>query len=69
MWNRQSLVAASLKRIRPVDCAAMLRHCARIDRVSKGQGVGNAWDELLQLVLTLSGKPLFPGATRLEQAS
>lgn len=30
-----------------------------IDKVIKGQATGNAWDELLQLVLKLCGTPLF----------
>jgi DNA polymerase-3 subunit delta len=47
----------------------MLRHCARIDRICKGQAPGSAWDELLQLVLQLSGTDLLAATNRMEQVS
>jgi hypothetical protein len=47
----------------------MLRQCAAIDRVCKGQAAGNAWDELIQLTLELAGNNTLPRATRMEQVS
>jgi len=63
VWaNRKTLVGAALKRLKPAQCNAMLQQCASIDRISKGRGAGNAWDELLQLTCTLAGKPLLSAA-------
>lgn len=63
VWNtRKSLVGGALQRLRPVQCATMLRDCARIDRVSKGQAGGSAWDELVQLTLVLAGSPVLTAA-------
>ena len=57
VWaNRKTAVGTALKRLKPVECNAMLRHCASIDRISKGRGAGNAWDELLQLTCRLAGQ-------------
>jgi DNA polymerase-3 subunit delta len=59
VWpSRQAVVAAALKRHQPAVWQALLSHCARIDRVIKGQLQGNAWDELIQLSLQLAGSPL-----------
>lgn len=55
---RKSLVGGALKRLRTASCHEMLQHCALIDRVSKGQAGGKAWDELLQLTLQLAGTPV-----------
>ena len=67
--TRKSMVAAALQRLPVTHCRALLRHCARIDRVSKGQAAGNAWDELLQLTLTLAGNQALPDSARMEQVS
>ena len=67
--RKKQLTGAAAKRLRPADCGAMLQQCARIDRVCKGQATGSPWDELLQLVLKLSGKDLFPDAAGIEQVS
>ena len=57
VWaNRKTAVGTALKRLKPAECNAMLRHCASIDRISKGRGAGNAWDELLQLTCRLAGQ-------------
>mgnify|MGYP001813364430 FL=1 len=66
---RKAVVTAALQRLSPARCGMMLRHCARIDRISKGRGAGNVQDELLQLVLTLAGKQALPDSERLEQVS
>jgi len=63
VWpGRKTLVGTALKRLRPAQCNAMLRRCAEIDRISKGRGAGNAWDELLQLICELAGKPVLSAA-------
>ena len=64
---RKALVGGALQRLPVAQCNAMLRQCAAIDRVCKGQAAGNAWDELLQLTLELAGNNTLPRATRLEQ--
>jgi DNA polymerase-3 subunit delta len=59
VWqSRQAVVGAALRRHRPAVWQDLLSHCARIDRVIKGQFQGNAWDELIQLSLQLAGLPL-----------
>jgi DNA polymerase III subunit delta len=59
VWaNRKGLIGAALKRLTAARCRVLLRDCARLDRVCKGQAAGNAWDELLQLILQLAGKPV-----------
>ena len=67
--ERKSLVAAALQRLSVTQCNALLRHCARVDRISKGQGAGSAWDELLQLTLKLAGNQALPDTARMEQVS
>jgi DNA polymerase-3 subunit delta len=67
--TRKSMVAAALQRLPVARCNALLQHCARIDRISKGQAAGNAWDELLQLTLTLAGTQTLPDSARMGQVS
>ena len=67
--ERKSMVAAALQRLSVTQCNTLLRHCARVDRVSKGQAAGNAWDELLQLTLNLAGNQALPDTARIEQVS
>ena len=59
VWkNRQSLLHRAARRFDADQWARLLRHCARVDRVAKGIGEGNAWEELLQLALSLAGQPV-----------
>lgn len=59
VWkNRQSMLHRAVRRLDADGWAGLLRHCARIDRIAKGIGEGNVWDELLQLTLALAGQPL-----------
>lgn len=59
VWrSRQPLIGKALRRYRLPAWQALLRKCAEIDRIVKGQAPGNAWDELLQLCLGLSGARL-----------
>ena len=56
VWaNRKPQFTRVLKRLSSSDCHALLRQCATIDKVIKGQAAGNDWDELLQLTLQLGG--------------
>ncbi|MGB5439048.1 MAG: DNA polymerase III subunit delta [Gammaproteobacteria bacterium] len=69
VWQaRKNIVGAALKRLSADDCKAMIRQCARIDRLCKGRATGNVWDELLQLTLRLAGKDILPGPAVMEQA-
>ncbi|MGB5179346.1 MAG: DNA polymerase III subunit delta [Gammaproteobacteria bacterium] len=67
--SRKPLLAAVLQRLPATQCNTLLQHCARIDRVSKGQAAGSAWDELLQLTLTLAGNQAVPDTARIGQVS
>jgi DNA polymerase-3 subunit delta len=56
VWDkRKPLVSAVLQRIRGRQWWSLLQQCAQLDRVIKGRAAGNAWDELLQLTLSLAG--------------
>jgi DNA polymerase-3 subunit delta len=56
VWDkRKPLVSAALQRIRGRQWWQLMQRCARIDRVIKGRAAGSAWDELLQLTLSLAG--------------
>lgn len=56
VWEkRQPLIERALKRHSPAQCWALLRLCARVDRVTKGRAAGNVWDELLQLSVMMAG--------------
>ena len=69
VWQaRKNIVGAALKRLSADECKAMIRQCARIDRVCKGRAAGNEWDELLQLTLKLAGKNVLPDTPAMEQA-
>ncbi len=52
VWGpRQSLFKRALQRIDSAQANAALLHAARIDRMIKGAGSGDAWDEFLRLGL------------------
>jgi DNA polymerase-3 subunit delta len=56
VWaNRRPHFTRALERLTSSDCHALLRQCAAVDRVIKGQAAGNQWDEMLQLTLQLAG--------------
>ena len=56
VWDkRKPLVSAALQRIRGRQWWHLLQRCAQLDRVIKGRAAGSAWDELLQLALSLAG--------------
>jgi DNA polymerase-3 subunit delta len=67
VWqSRSTAFSRALQRVSGADCNRMLRRCALIDRVIKGQAAGNAWDELLQLILWLAGVDALPAAPSRE---
>jgi DNA polymerase-3 subunit delta len=51
--GRQRLLARAAKRCAPEAVRKALWQCAQIDRLAKGLGKGDVWDELLQLGLVL----------------
>jgi len=60
VWDkRQAPVRAGLARHPRGRWLQMARRAGRIDRIAKGVLPGNAWDELLQLVLLMTGVQLF----------
>ena len=56
IWGepRQTLVGRAAQRLKSAALLQALRHAALVDRIAKGVGRGDAWDELLQLGLRLS---------------
>ncbi len=61
VWSsRKQLVGSALRRLSASECQAMLCHAAEIDRINKGVSRDrDPWRELQQLVLALSGQPLW----------
>ncbi len=59
IWGdaHQALVARAAKRLTPAALAATLAHAARCDRIAKGVGDGDIWDELTLLGLRLGEAP------------
>jgi DNA polymerase-3 subunit delta len=67
VWqSRQAPVGAALKRLPLATCRRLLRQCASVERLCKGQAAGNAWDELLQLTMQLAGSPVLSRAAQAE---
>lgn len=61
VWDhRKPLLRKSLARLRGGPLGDLLQRALVIDRMVKGDVQGNAWDELLELALTLAGRPLLP---------
>ncbi len=59
VWEkRKPQVGAALRRIRGRRWWRLLQQCAQLDRIIKGRAAGSAWDELLQLTLSLAGQPV-----------
>lgn len=55
VWGaRQGLVKRALQRVSAQAMGAALRHAARIDRLVKGIGKGDVWEEFLRLGLRLA---------------
>jgi DNA polymerase-3 subunit delta len=65
VWEkRQPLLEQALKRHSLAQWWALLRLCARVDRVTKGRAAGNVWDDLLQLSVMTAGVRLEGPALR-----
>ncbi|MEE8342843.1 MAG: DNA polymerase III subunit delta [Gammaproteobacteria bacterium] len=59
VWDsRKAAVGRALERYPLRIWRTLLGRCSGIDRIAKGQANGNAWDELLQLVLFMAGAKL-----------
>ena len=57
VWDkRKPLLERAVKRHGAPRWRALIRHCARIDRMVKGMEQGSAWDELVQLALAMAGR-------------
>jgi DNA polymerase-3 subunit delta len=54
VWGaRQALFKSALKRLDGIRANAALAHAAGIDRLVKGSGTGDVWDEFLRLGLSI----------------
>lgn len=53
---RQSLIKRAAQRLKAGQLRAALLHAARIDRLIKGIGKGDVWDEFLQLTLRVRAR-------------
>ncbi len=58
MSKRTRVVGRCVSAHSVVDFESMIQHLSRIDKMIKGIGQGNPWDELTSLVLHLSGSKL-----------
>ena len=57
IWkNRQTLVGKALNRLKPRRLNNLLRRCGYVDRLVKGVGTGNPWDELARIVIGMAGR-------------
>ena len=55
IWgDRQKLARGALGRLSLAQLESTLQHAAKIDRMSKGLGKGDPWDELMQLCLAIA---------------
>lgn len=60
VWNQQQkIMTAAVKRLPPRLLSQALLHAASIDRIIKGVGQGDIWNELLQLGLRLTARQSF----------
>lgn len=58
VWgNRQQVLQRAAGRHSPERWARLLRRCIELDQLVKGILKGDAWDELLQLLMWIAGKP------------
>ncbi len=58
VWDkRKPLVRQALQRGKLIVWRRLLARCAQVDRLIKGMGTGKVWNELLELTVTVAGKP------------
>lgn len=70
VWDkRKPLFEKALNRHSALRWRHILRRCGTLDRIIKGREAGNAWDELLELGLVMSGVALFQDARRGSKAA
>ena len=58
MSKRTSLVGRCVKAHRVADFELMIQDLSRVDKMIKGIGQGDPWDEITGLILNLSGRKL-----------
>lgn len=64
VWGkRQSALDRAVRRVAPGTVERLLAGLARVDALSKGIGLGKAWDELTVLAMAVAGTPARPVAT------
>ncbi|UCE89702.1 MAG: DNA polymerase III subunit delta, partial [Pseudomonadota bacterium] len=69
VWEkRKASLRAALRRHPPARWRGLLGRAARVERVIKGRAQGSVWDELLQLLLAIAGRPLFAPASGAQAA-
>ncbi len=70
VWDkRKPYFERALRRHNPRRWPQLLRRCGRVDRIIKGRAGGNAWDELQEIALAISGIHLFgPDVQRVQLA-
>jgi DNA polymerase-3 subunit delta len=58
VWEkRKPLVRKALQRISGSEARLWVMRCSSLDRLVKGFGAGRIWDELLELALSMAGRP------------
>jgi DNA polymerase-3 subunit delta len=58
MWGkRQAALERAARRVDARSIGPLLASLARLDALSKGLGVGDAWDDLASIALALAGRP------------
>ncbi len=56
VWEkRQGLIKSALQRLKPAQITLLLRKASAIDKMIKGMHSGDAWNELLDLTINLTG--------------
>lgn len=59
VWGkRQSAMERAARRIAPSAIPSLLMRLARLDALAKGIGRGNVWDQLRDVALALTGRPV-----------
>jgi DNA polymerase-3 subunit delta len=61
MWGkRQAALERAVARVAPASIPSLLTATAELDALAKGLRVGNVWDALVDVGLTLAGTPALP---------
>ena len=64
VWEkRKPLLRRALQRLPVRVCRRLLDRCAHLDQLIKGVATGNAWDEILNLALSLAGREVLPAGS------